>query len=217
MANSSKEFYNLDIWRRGYDILMAIYRVTARFSPDNQFLAQQLRESANLIIAKIAEAQIQSKNSQKQRLLTLSCGKIEETLSHLTVARGLGLVKPENWQVLVREYRILGQRINNYIENLDKQSPERPFSGQKQKPAKKKNIPQELTERQEKILNLLKEKDKVNFSQILEMFPEVGPRSLRRDISILFQKDLLARQGRGRKTFYTPNSKQKPVQSIVTK
>ena len=200
MAEIPGEFHNLDIWRRGFNLCMAVYRLTALFSEEGkQSLAGQLKESANSVIAKIAEAQGHSKNTEKQDLLTISCGKIEETLSHLSVARGLKQIKEDNWRILDREYRLLREEIKSQIRELTK--------GKSVKSAsvspKKKNLALEiLNERQQKILDYLKENEKINLAQVIEMFPKIGSRSLRRDISILCQRKLVAKLGNGRNVFY---------------
>jgi four helix bundle protein len=52
-----KGFHELNIWKKGYELLMEIYRITAAFPREEKFgLSAQMRNSANSVIANIAEA-----------------------------------------------------------------------------------------------------------------------------------------------------------------
>jgi predicted HTH transcriptional regulator len=69
-----------------------------------------------------------------------------------------------------------------------------------------KNLIQEnrpsINERQEKILEILKEKGKVQVGQVKEFFPNVSKRTLRRDFQKLLKKGIIERIGEKNKTFY---------------
>jgi len=58
------------------------------------------------------------------------------------------------------------------------------------------------TERQEKILEILKEKGKIQVGQVKEFFPNVSKRTLRRDFQNLLKKGIIERIGEKNKTFY---------------
>ncbi len=59
-----------------------------------------------------------------------------------------------------------------------------------------------VSERQEKILEILKEKGKIQVGQIKEFFPNVSKRTLRRDFQSLLKKGIIERVGEKNKTFY---------------
>ncbi len=56
--------------------------------------------------------------------------------------------------------------------------------------------------RQGKILNILKEKEKVQVWQMKEVFPEITKRTLRRDFERLLKQGLVERIGEKNNTFY---------------
>jgi predicted HTH transcriptional regulator len=59
-----------------------------------------------------------------------------------------------------------------------------------------------INERQEKILEILKEKGKIQVGQVTEFFPNVSKRTLRRDFQKLVKKGIIERIGEKNKTFY---------------
>jgi predicted HTH transcriptional regulator len=59
-----------------------------------------------------------------------------------------------------------------------------------------------VSERQKKILEILKEKGKVQVGQVKEFFPNVSKRTLRRDFQSLVKKGIIERIGEKNKTFY---------------
>lgn len=53
----AKGFYELNIWKKGYALLMEIYKITTSFPKEEKYgLTSQMRDSANSVIANIAEA-----------------------------------------------------------------------------------------------------------------------------------------------------------------
>jgi predicted HTH transcriptional regulator len=56
--------------------------------------------------------------------------------------------------------------------------------------------------RQEKILEILKEKGKAQVWELKQIFPEVSKRTLRRDFEQMLNQDLIERMGERNETFY---------------
>ena len=115
------EFYELNIWKKGYELLLEVYQLTATYPKEEKYnLISQSRSSANSIIAQIAEACGRYSFADKIRVLYQSRGESEETRSHLRVAYGLKYINKEMFEHLDSEYRGLGAGINSYIKSLSK-------------------------------------------------------------------------------------------------
>ncbi|MFH0948810.1 MAG: four helix bundle protein [Elusimicrobiota bacterium] len=114
-----KAFYELWIWQKGYEILMKIYELTAKFPKEERYgLTAQLGSSANLVIANIAEAHGRYYFADKVRVLYISRGECEETRSHLRVALGRKYISNDEFNYLDSGYEGLSIGINNYIQTL---------------------------------------------------------------------------------------------------
>ncbi len=117
----AKGFYDLNIWKKGYALLMEIYKITATFPKEEKYaLSGQVRDSANSVIANIAEAHGRYYFADKTRVLYTSRGECEETRSHLRVALGLKYINEKVFINLDQEYEGLSKGISSYIRSLKK-------------------------------------------------------------------------------------------------
>ena len=114
-----KEFYELDIWKKGYSLLMNIYDYSEQFPKTEVYaLASQIQRSANSIIANIAESHGRFSYADKIRVLYIARGEITETRSHLSVAFGRKYIDKEKFIKLNQEYCQLTKSLNLYINSL---------------------------------------------------------------------------------------------------
>ncbi len=98
-----------------------MYDVTQNFPTSERYgLIDQLKRSANSIIANIAESQGRYSYNDKIRVLYQSRGEIFETRSHLKVAHGLGYLPDEEFKKLDKDYEGLVIGLNTYIQYLSK-------------------------------------------------------------------------------------------------
>ena len=118
----NKKFYELNIWKKGYELLMKVYEVTGKYPPEEKYgLVPDTRRSANSVIANIAEAHGRYYFADKVRVLYISRGEAEETQSHLRVALGRNYISKDDFEYLDNEYEGLKIGINNYIQSISKQ------------------------------------------------------------------------------------------------
>jgi len=116
-----KGFYELNIWKKGYALLMDIYKITATFPKEEKYgLSSQMRNAANSVIANIAESHGRYYFADKARVLYTSRGECEETRSHLRVALGLKYIDKKMLVYLDGEYEGLSKGISTYIRSLKK-------------------------------------------------------------------------------------------------
>jgi len=116
-----KGFYDLNIWKKGYALLMEIYKITATFPEEEKYgLSSQMRNAANSVIANIAEAHGRYYFADKARILYTSRGECEETRSHLRVALGVKYIDKKTFVYLDEEYEGLSKGISSYIRSLKK-------------------------------------------------------------------------------------------------
>jgi four helix bundle protein len=114
-----KDFYELQIWKDGYDLLMDIYKITESFPNFEKYsLTSQITRSSNSIIANIAESHGRYYFKDKIRVLYISRGEITETRSHLSVVYGKKYIDQENFIDLNNRYKQLAKDLNLYINSL---------------------------------------------------------------------------------------------------
>jgi four helix bundle protein len=119
----ARTFYDLDIWKKGHELLIVVYKVTSGYPPEEKYgISNDTKRSANSVIANIAEAHGRYFFANKIRVLYIARGEVEETHSHLKVAESLGYIPTEKFQWFDRAYEGLAKGISSYITSLDKQS-----------------------------------------------------------------------------------------------
>jgi four helix bundle protein len=115
----AKGFYDLNIRKKGYELLMQIYGITQRLPKEEKYgLSAQMRDSGNSVIANIAEAHGRYYFADKARVLYTFRGECEETRSHLRVAFGLKYIDAKVFNNLDGEYEGLSKGISSYIRSL---------------------------------------------------------------------------------------------------
>ncbi|MFH1781121.1 MAG: four helix bundle protein [Patescibacteria group bacterium] len=119
MADS---FFKLNIWKKGYELVLEIYKLAKEFPATERYaLTDQLKRSANSIIANIAESQGRYSYKDKIRVLYQARGEIFEARSHLKVAEGLEYLPNIKFTEIDSEYEGLLVGLNKYINYLSSQ------------------------------------------------------------------------------------------------
>jgi hypothetical protein len=151
----------------------AVYRLTL-FFPKKEPLRYKMREVAVDILAKTDEKDLEILNS------------------FFEVALIQNWVKPADILTLKGEYDSLKGRL----------SEQEPISSEPEASKEMTIFNHNNSERKDKIMTFLKEKDKVQVWQVKEILPEVSKRTLRRDFEDMVGQGLVERVGEKNDTFY---------------
>jgi len=129
---------------------------------------------------------------------------VKEILKDLEVLDSFfDIAKSQNW-VSPNELLEIQKEYSKIKEDLKQPSFEKRISPLKRKISEaspqKTEIP--VVDRQQKILEILKEKGQAQVGEFKEIFPEVTKRTLRRDFEQLLNQGLIKRIGERNNTFY---------------
>ena len=175
-----------------------VYHLTLLF-PKKEPLRYKLRELADEILANLIL--ILKGNFHKSGNLV---AEIENDLEvfdiFFEIAKDQNWVSPEDVLEIQKEY-------SNIKEEIEKAKTEEENNSQpeiKENPEKEKVIGGEdiINERQEKILEFLREKGRAQVGQLVSVFPQISKRTLRRDFRFLLKRGLIERIGEKNYTFY---------------
>jgi len=202
------------------NLTTAVYRVTELF-PKNEPLLWQIRETANNILADFVF--FNSKNLAESQIE----GKIKLILAYLDIAKSQKLAHLKNFLVLERDYQRINdyivsqaQKLARYDKNLKKTEKIEEIKNQSQEKTKEdenpviivnKNKQKAVSEatkngfssspwsRQEKIVKMIKNKGEVSLEELQDIFSEISPRTLRRDLKSLAEKNVIYRNRKSKK------------------
>jgi len=167
-----------------------LYRLTILF-PKKEPLRYKMRGLADDILANLtAERGETERRTGDEVKLQRPEEKLEILNSFFEVA------KTQNW-VTPQDILNLQQEYSNVKEELEKLS-----EVQLPKVEKRREVEETIPGRQQKILEVLKEKGRAQVWEIQKIFPEVTKRTLRRDFESLLNQDLIERMGERNETFY---------------
>jgi len=176
-----------------------LYRLTLLF-PKKEPWRYKMRELADDILFDLIS--VPQKTYRGQTPVSLD-GKLEVLDGFFEVAKNQNWIKPEDLLNLQKEYSKLKGQLKLKAEPIKsevKLTQVRPL--QKSELTEVRPVQNSMNERQEKILAVLKEKEKAQVWQIKQIFPQVSKRTLRRDFENLFKRGIIERIGERNETFY---------------
>ena len=157
-----------------------LYRLTLLF-PKKEPLRYKMRELTDDILAKCLTPGVKQ-NPVLEDLEILD--------SFFEVAKAQNWVKSEEILNLQEEY----SKLKDELGKLSQVRPVEANQGQ--------TLASSMNERQEKILDFLKENGRAQVGQLKEIFPEVTKRTLRRDFEFLLKQGKIKRIGERNETSY---------------
>lgn len=204
---------------------LALYRVTD-FFPQGEVLRKHLREKANEVFGGVGEYGF-SGDYQHETVAILA--KIQALKGYLNVARSMRFVKPINITVLEREYDFLADFLHGEMEDIKPSS-----LPKKEEPQVKERVKTDLStwedftvsaqnvqlpvsnngmeaiagvinDRQEKILEHLKQAERAKISDFAPHFVGISTKTIQRDLQDLVIKNVLKKEGEKRWTVYSIN------------
>jgi len=208
----------------------ALYRVTDLF-PDQEPLKFGLRERSLKILSLLSPYHFSDDTNLDRVVAEESLKEVQALRSLLAVSQGQRWVNEINLILLDQEYGRLEDRLESVVKRrpesvdkpIEKPVPKKNTTNSYQAPQPKKSVPSELkpnrtydlntgrevdqapTERQEKILQMIRQQPRIQMRQIQEELTDVTSRTLRRDLESLVQQQKIVRVGRGTGTFYRVN------------
>ena len=179
-----------------------LYRLTLLF-PKKEPLRYKMRELADDILADLilssdrgsassvlAEDRPLPKLKKKEEGANSIISQLEVLDSFFEVAKNQNWVSPHDILNLQEEY----SKLKDELGKLSQVRPVEANQGQ--------TLASSMNERQEKILDFLKENGRAQVGQLKKIFPEVTKRTLRRDFEFLLKQGKIERMGERNETFY---------------
>lgn len=176
-----------------------LYHLTLLF-PKKEPLRYKMRELVDEILANLLS--ILEGNFHKSGNFIAEIEKDLEILdSYFEVAIDQNWVRPEDALEIQREYSNIKEEIEEVKREEENNPPLRSVKENiNDNPVESDN--DFINERQQKILDILREKGKTQVGQLVSVFPQISKRTLRRDFRSLLKRGLIERIGEKNYTFY---------------
>jgi len=176
-----------------------IYRLTL-FFPKKDPLRYKMRELAEEILANLIL--ILKGNFHKSGNLVEEIGLDLEVLDvFFEIAKDQNWVSSNDILETQREYSNIREEIEK-VKIEEKNHPQLLTNENIRQDGVKESNNNVINERQEKILEILREKGRAQVGQLVSVLPQVSKRTLRRDFRFLLKRGLIERIGEKNYTFY---------------
>lgn len=114
-----KNFRDLKVWQKSYQLTLVVYRATHSFPKEEQFgLTSQMRRAASSIPSNIAEGCCRSGDAEFARFLYIAMGSASELECHLMLSRDLGYMPVAASQSLESDVSEVKRMLSSLILKL---------------------------------------------------------------------------------------------------
>ena len=186
----------------------ALYKVTSLF-PEKETLSISIRKRGNLILSFLII--MENKDlllGDELREISVKCRRsIQVLLSYFEIGKTQDWINPKNFEILEKQYNEILKEVEG-IKFIEKKIiPTERKSEKKEELVSPKEEPKfTLTQIQEKVITILQGNGKMKPCDINQFFPDMNPRSIRRELQDLKVRGIIASNGSGKKTLYEMNS-----------
>jgi len=117
----SRNWNELTIWKESHELVLDIYRITAKFPKEELYgLTSQIRRAVTSVPANIVEGHSKGSSKEFIRFLYISRGSLEELKYLLLLSKDLGYITEEKYIELNERLSKLSLQLNNFIKYLQK-------------------------------------------------------------------------------------------------
>ncbi len=87
-------FTDLHAWRMGHQFVLAVYKITRQFPPEERFaLASQLQRAVVGVTSNVDEGFSRMSKREKEQFYSIALESLTETQNQLLIARDLGYIR----------------------------------------------------------------------------------------------------------------------------
>ncbi len=120
MTEKIRDFRDLDIWKKGVEIVKDVYGIIEKF-PKQEFygLVSQVQKSAISIPSNIAEGFNRFHNKEYRQFLYIALGSCAELETQIEIASELKYINDENKKDILEEINHESRMLTNLIKKVN--------------------------------------------------------------------------------------------------
>jgi len=117
--NKIKNFKDLNVWKKGNELVLKIYELTKSFPDGEKYcLTQQMRKAAISIPSNIAEGFSRKTPKEYKQFLYISLGSCSELITQLNISLNLKYIDKEKVTENEGELEYLSKMIMSLIKKI---------------------------------------------------------------------------------------------------
>ena len=112
-----KNFTDLNTWREGHKLALAIYRTTGKFPISERFsLADQMRRASVSVTSNVAEGFSRNSTKDKVHFYNLAQGSITELQNQLILSRDLKYLPRQTFEELLQQTTTVQKLLSGLVK-----------------------------------------------------------------------------------------------------
>lgn len=116
-----KSFTDLNTWKEGHLLVLAIYKMTKLFPSDEKFsLTNQIRRASVSVTSNIAEGFSRNSNKEKIQFYYTALGSLTEVQNQLLISRDLEYINSSLFKELSQRTVTVSKLLNGLIKSAKK-------------------------------------------------------------------------------------------------
>jgi len=120
MAEKIRNFRDLDIWKKGIEIVKDTYNIAGGFPKEELYgLVSQMQRSAVSIPSNIAEGFNRFHNKEYKQFLYIALGSCAELETHIEIAFGLKYIGDTKKKAMLEKIDHESRMLTNLIKKLN--------------------------------------------------------------------------------------------------
>ncbi|RTQ52494.1 four helix bundle protein [Hymenobacter gummosus] len=113
------DFRKLHVWQQGFDVTLAVYRITRGFPKEELFgLTSQMRRAAASVPHNLAEGCGRESPAELLRFLVIAMGSASELESQALLAQGLDYLSAAEFETLSADIVRLRKMLSAYYTTI---------------------------------------------------------------------------------------------------
>lgn len=116
-----RSFTDLNTWKEGHLLVLAIYKMTKLFPSDENFgLINQIRRASVSITSNIAEGFSRNSNKEKIQFYYTALGSLTEVQNQLLISRDLEYIDSSLFKEISQKTVTVSKLLNGLIKSVKK-------------------------------------------------------------------------------------------------
>jgi len=104
----------LDVYKKAYDLTIALYKITANFPEIEKFgLVTQIRRAVISINSNLMEGGARNSDGEFRQFIGIARGSVNELIFQISVSKDLGFIPKEQSESIVNELEQIGKMLTN--------------------------------------------------------------------------------------------------------
>jgi four helix bundle protein len=115
-----KDFTEMTVWQKAFNLVMVIYQLTGSFPKDEKFnLISDMRRAANSVSNNIAEGFGRYEKRDKTRFYKISRGSCYELMNQTMISCALNYVVEKEKEEIIKGYRTVIEELDSMIKSIE--------------------------------------------------------------------------------------------------